>query len=62
MGSRALDCAFMNNKVVTTKYTLLNFLPKNLMLQFSKAANVYFLIIAFMQMNKSITTTEGKPA
>ena len=40
---------FVSNRVHTTKYTCLTFLPLNLMVQFSKMANVYFLIIMIMQ-------------
>ena len=39
-----------DNKVTTTKYTYLSFLPKNLMVQFSKMANAYFLIIMVLQL------------
>ena len=39
------DRKFMSNKVVTTKYTCLSFLPKNLFEQFSKMANAYFLFM-----------------
>ena len=36
---------FIHNKIRTTKYTILTFLPKNLFEQFSRIANFYFLII-----------------
>ena len=39
-----------------------NFLPKNLIEQFSKLANVYFLFITFMQMVPVISISGGKPA
>jgi phospholipid-translocating P-type ATPase (flippase) len=39
---------FMNNYISTTKYTLLTFLPKNLFEQFSRIANLYFLVIALL--------------
>lgn len=39
-----------NNRVVTSKYTLLNFLPKNLFEQFRRIANFYFLCIAVIQV------------
>lgn len=38
------------NCISTSKYTYLNCIPKILMEQFSKMANVYFLLIAFMQV------------
>lgn len=34
-----------SNAVQTTKYTLLNFIPKNLWEQFHRFANIYFLFI-----------------
>ncbi|XP_052737915.1 phospholipid-transporting ATPase VA isoform X1 [Bicyclus anynana] len=37
-----------NNKVRTTKYTLLSFLPKNLFEQFHRIANVYFIFIVLL--------------
>lgn len=39
-----------NNCISTSKYTYLNCVPKILMEQFSKMANVYFLMIAIMQV------------
>ena len=33
-----------DNNIKTNNYTCLNFVPKNLYLQFSKLANVYFLV------------------
>ena len=35
---------FPNNSISTSKYNLLTFLPKNIMEQFSKMANLYFLV------------------
>jgi len=37
------------NTIVTTKYSLLTFLPKSLMLQFTKPANFVYLISAVLQ-------------
>lgn len=36
---------FIHNRIRTTKYTILTFLPKNLFEQFTRIANFYFLII-----------------
>lgn len=36
------------NKIKTSKYTALNFVPKNLIEQFSQLANIYFLGISVM--------------
>ncbi|XP_056684438.1 phospholipid-transporting ATPase 1 [Spinacia oleracea] len=37
---------FSSNEIRTSKYTLLNFLPKNLFIQFHRVAYLYFLAIA----------------
>ncbi len=47
--------SYRSNKVITSKYKWWNFVPKNLMLQFKKLANIYFNIICFMQIQPSIT-------
>lgn len=39
----------------------MTFLPFNLLLQFSKLANVYFLVITFMQTIQMISITGGQP-
>ncbi|XP_051987013.1 phospholipid-transporting ATPase VA-like [Xyrauchen texanus] len=39
---------YADNKIKTTKYTLLSFLPKNLFEQFHRFANVYFVFIALL--------------
>lgn len=36
---------YVDNKIQTTKYTLLTFLPKNLIEQFHRVANLYFIFI-----------------
>ena len=40
---------FKNNKITTTKYTIISFLPKALFYQFLRLANVYFVAIAIIQ-------------
>ena len=40
----------MSNRVLTTKYTCLTFLPKNVFEQFSKMANFYFLFLTVLQL------------
>ncbi|XP_006167352.1 probable phospholipid-transporting ATPase VA, partial [Tupaia chinensis] len=37
-----------DNRLKTTKYTLLSFLPKNLFEQFHRLANVYFVLVALL--------------
>ena len=52
-----------NNIVRTSKYTILTFLPVNLFEQFAfKVANLYFLIIMFMQTVTVISISNGQPA
>ncbi|KAF6036324.1 ATP10A [Bugula neritina] len=40
--------SYKTNKIKTTKYTLLTFLPKNLFEQFHRFANMYFLFVALL--------------
>lgn len=37
-----------NNLITTTKYNMVTFLPKSLLIQFKKAANIYFLIVSIL--------------
>jgi phospholipid-translocating ATPase len=39
---------YMGNKIRTTKYTMLTFLPKNLIEQFHRVANLYFVFIQLL--------------
>ncbi len=39
---------YPRNKIRTTKYTPLSFLPKNLLIQFSNVANLYFLLLIIL--------------
>ncbi|XP_073437115.1 phospholipid-transporting ATPase VB isoform X1 [Dendrobates tinctorius] len=39
---------YTGNKIQTTKYTILTFLPKNLFEQFYRSANFYFLMLAIL--------------
>ena len=38
-----------NNKISTTKYNLITFFPKSLLLQFTRLANIFFLFTAIIQ-------------
>uniref|UniRef100_A0A8C9THF6 Phospholipid-transporting ATPase n=1 Tax=Scleropages formosus TaxID=113540 RepID=A0A8C9THF6_SCLFO len=42
---------FCDNRIVSSKYTVWNFLPKNLFEQFRRIANFYFLIIFLVQVS-----------
>jgi hypothetical protein len=55
-GSRYIDkktkspkIHYAPNFIRTSKYTVLNFLPKNLILQFRAIANFYFLMLVILQ-------------
>uniref|UniRef100_A0A7S0EQ35 Phospholipid-transporting ATPase n=1 Tax=Hanusia phi TaxID=3032 RepID=A0A7S0EQ35_9CRYP len=48
---------FASNKVVTSKYTFYSFLPRNLYEQFSRLANVYFLLISCLQLFTTLSPT-----
>ncbi|CAN6855306.1 unnamed protein product [Brassica oleracea] len=50
--SKEVSC---DNRISNTKYTLWNFLPKNLWEQFSRFMNQYFLFIACLQLWSLIT-------
>lgn len=39
---------FKKNKISTTKYNIVTFLPKSLLMQFRRIANIYFLIISIL--------------
>ena len=43
------DLQFSNNEIDTRKYNIITFLPKALIYQFARLANVYFLICAILQ-------------
>jgi magnesium-transporting ATPase (P-type) len=40
--------SFCDNAIRTSKYTALNFIPKNLFTQFRRQANIYFLLQSFL--------------
>ncbi|CAD8165511.1 unnamed protein product [Paramecium octaurelia] len=50
-----------NNRVETSKYNMLTFIPKNSLEQFMKASNLYFLLLGVFQIQPSVTTTDGQP-
>lgn len=55
------DHAVTPNIIKTSKYNFIDFIPLNLMVQFSKLPNIYFLIIGIMQMIPTITNSGGFP-
>ncbi|EFN88498.1 Probable phospholipid-transporting ATPase IF [Harpegnathos saltator] len=46
-----LEIPFVNNRIVSNKYTLWNFLPKNLFEQFRRIANFYFLLTTVIALS-----------
>lgn len=55
------DHAYGDNSIKTSKYTVWNFLLINLIEQFRKPANVYFLMIAVLQVIPQISISHGDP-
>ena len=49
--------AYVNNFIKSSKYTVWNFLPRQLYAQFSKLANFYFLSVSILQMIPGLSTT-----
>lgn len=47
----------LTNSVYTTKYTAANFLPRFLWFQFSKAPNLFFLVISVLQQVPGVSPT-----
>ena len=45
-----LNRVLQNNFIKTSKYTLLTFLPLNLLEQFQRAANFYFACLLILQV------------
>lgn len=58
---RARNEGYRDNSVKTSKYTLWNFVPLFLFMQFSRRANAYFGIICILQTIPSISITSGVP-
>lgn len=48
---------FADNRIVTSKYTLLSFLPMCLFEQFRRFANIYFLIVSMIQLFTDLSPT-----
>lgn len=46
---------YQSNYISTTRYTMINFFPKALALQFKRYANVYFLVMAILMSIPAIS-------
>ena len=51
---------YKGNRITTSKYSLLTFLPRNLFLQFNKGSNLFFLICYILDLFPGIT--DGGPS
>ncbi|XMA15695.1 hypothetical protein WAI453_008486 [Rhynchosporium graminicola] len=47
----------IDNSIRSSRYTVWNFLPRQLFFQFSKLANAYFLLVSILQMIPGFSTT-----
>lgn len=52
---------FPSNKISTTQYTILNFFPKNLFLQFKQPAYLFFVVILILQLIPVLSISENFP-
>ncbi|PBK93272.1 phospholipid-translocating P-type ATPase [Armillaria gallica] len=50
------DHVYNSNQVITSKYTILTFVPRNLMEQFRRIANLFFLGLAILQFFPKFST------
>lgn len=50
------DKVFATNQNITSKYTILTFLPRNLLEQFRRVANIFFLFINVLQFFPKFST------
>ncbi|OQS01643.1 phospholipid-transporting ATPase [Achlya hypogyna] len=48
---------YPDNRVRTSKYSIVTFLPKNLFEQFRRVANFYFLVISLLQLTTKLSPT-----
>lgn len=48
---------YIKNTITSSRYTLYNFVPRQLFAQFSKLANFYFLCVSILQMIPGLSTT-----
>ncbi|KAF9524901.1 phospholipid-transporting ATPase 1 [Crepidotus variabilis] len=53
---------YVRNKVRTTKYTIITFIPKNLYEQFRRAANLFFLSLVILQLFPIFGAAAGSTA
>jgi phospholipid-translocating ATPase len=49
--------SYVDNSIRSSRYSLWSFFPKQLIAQFSKVANFYFLVVSILQMIPGLSTT-----
>lgn len=49
--------SYIDNSIRSSRYSLWSFFPKQLLAQFSKVANFYFLVVSILQMIPGLSTT-----
>ncbi|KAJ2928030.1 hypothetical protein H1R20_g9061, partial [Candolleomyces eurysporus] len=55
-GKLKKEYVYTTNQVITSKYTVFTFVPRNILEQFRRVANVYFLAISILQFFPKFTT------
>ncbi|KIJ69189.1 hypothetical protein HYDPIDRAFT_144965 [Hydnomerulius pinastri MD-312] len=55
-GKPKKEHVYSTNQVITSKYTIITFLPRNLLEQFRRIANIFFLFIAILQFFPEFST------
>eukprot|EP00808_Paulinella_micropora_P018660 g27362.t1 len=55
------DITHVDNSIRTSKYTMYNFLPLNLLVQVRRPANLYFLFVGALQMWPAVSISQGVP-
>ncbi|KAG6810123.1 hypothetical protein H0H92_013221 [Tricholoma furcatifolium] len=56
-GKPKSEFVYTSNQVITSKYTIITFFPRNLLEQFRRIANMFFLVIAIIQFFQIFETT-----
>jgi len=57
LGDERTGKPYVDNFIRSSRYTVWDFLPRQLLFQFSKLANFYFLVIGILQMVPGLSTT-----
>jgi hypothetical protein len=52
-----LELKYSSNVVITSKYTLLSFIPKTLFEQFQRLANIFFMVVSGLQVFTDLSPT-----